>query len=58
MSQSRQTNLRELSLSEIDDLIKEKSSSLKYTEDKLSKGEPLNSTLRRRDNINSRSTLV
>lgn len=53
MSFGRKSNLKELSVAEIDDLIKEKSCTLKYTEDKLSKCEISTSTHRRRDNMKS-----
>ncbi len=58
MQFSRNSNLKELSVAEIDDLIKEKSCTLKYTEEKLSKGEMTNSTHRRRENMNSNNPCI
>ena len=57
MSFARKSNLKELSVAEIDDLIKEKSSTLKYTEEKLNKGDNQSSTHRRRDHMKSNQPL-
>lgn len=49
-------NLKDLSIQEIDDLIREKATSLRQTEEKISRnGDKMaNSTLRRRENMKSK----